>query len=300
MDFSRPSFCRGPLPLEIIVLLLKFVPYSSAQSNTNPPSQTPTTLQTSLSPSPTPPPAASTPTVTTNDDDNNDDVSDHVFNYYFLIIAAVAIVVAIIAMSIKSQKRRKRALLRSRSQRALARDVEGFRQRFGIGRTGVLFHGTHTRTRSAAVEGLDDRGEAPPPYVPGSKPPSIRSTDGVIPLAGDLNGQSLRENGNVEVVEMQNIGGIPTTEPPGYNDHPVAEQDAAGNHNGERHRFDILDGGNLRPSMASGHEIHGTTGNAFDNANTEITRPATAVTASAGFSSTRRILSNISDEGSPA
>lgn len=88
--------------------------------------------------------------------------------------------------------------MRSQSQRALARDVEGFRNRFGNlrGRAGASIYGSGAR--SDREEGLDERGEAPPPYVPGSKPPSVRNGDGVE--LGDMSRESMHQ-------------------PPGYNEH---------------------------------------------------------------------------------
>lgn len=57
--------------------------------------------------------------------------------------------------------------MRSNGQRALAQDVEGWRSRLRAGRA------MRSSPTSYPDEGLNERGEAPPPYVPGSKPPSI-------------------------------------------------------------------------------------------------------------------------------
>lgn len=38
------------------------------------------------------------------------------------------------------------------------------------------------RRREEVPEGLNEAGEAPPPYMPGSKPPSLRSDDGDLEM----------------------------------------------------------------------------------------------------------------------
>lgn len=89
--------------------------------------------------------------------------------------------------------------------------MAGFRARFGnrAVRTGAGSYGG--APRADRVEGLNERGEAPPPYVPGMKPPSLRSTDGVaapIPSA---------EAG--EDVELGDMRREPVPQPPGYDEH---------------------------------------------------------------------------------
>jgi len=102
--------------------------------------------------------------------------------------------------------------MRSNSQRALARDVEGFRTRLR-GRTGLGWNnGPTQRSRSDPEEGLDERGEAPPPYVPGTKPPSLRSVDGV----GRPSTRSEHRVG--EAVELMQLSGD-IGHPPGYHEH---------------------------------------------------------------------------------
>lgn len=63
------------------------------------------------------------------------------------------------------------------------------------------------------MEGLNERGEAPPPYVPGTKPPSLRSNDGVaVPSpAGDA-------DEDVELGDMRRENVSPP-QPPGYDQH---------------------------------------------------------------------------------
>jgi hypothetical protein len=112
-------------------------------------------------------------------------------------------------------------MIRSHSQRALARDVESFRSRLGMGRTGLGFNnGMIHRNTSDVEEGLDERGEAPPPYVPGSKPPSLRSVEGV----GRPRTSSEHRVG--EAVELRQMRGD-IERPPGYHEHLVPDNDVA-------------------------------------------------------------------------
>ena len=89
---------------------------------------------------------------------------DHgVLNYYFLLLAVLVILILVIWFAIH-RRRRKRALHFHHSrQAALAQDVQGWggRSRFGPGRW------RNPGTADPRPEdGLDDRGEAPPPYMP--------------------------------------------------------------------------------------------------------------------------------------
>ncbi|KUJ18424.1 uncharacterized protein LY89DRAFT_684330 [Mollisia scopiformis] len=238
MTSRRPrAVCQCPRSLPLFSSTLLFLsivlPASSYAQITDPaPSTTfspsPTTFQTSVSSSSSPSTTSSAPASTTQSDSpitpsvpptDPDDVQDHVFNYYFLIIAIVAVLFCLCILYVGRRKKRKAALLRSQSQRALATDVAGFRARFGnrTGRTNAGSYGGG-RPRLDRLEGLDERGEAPPPYVPGSKPPSIRSTDGVLPstsaLAADADGLELGDMRRPE----------PVHHPPGYNEHVEADE----------------------------------------------------------------------------
>ncbi|KAE8445465.1 hypothetical protein EG329_013355 [Mollisiaceae sp. DMI_Dod_QoI] len=203
--------CHRSLPFSSTLLFLSIVlPTLSFAQTTGPghspnPSSAPTTFQTSTASSSLPSPISNAPASTAEPDSpvipsvppsDPDKVQDHVFNYYFLIIAVVAVLLCICILYIGRRKKRKAALLRSQSQRALATDVAGFRARFGNrnARTGAGSYGGAPGIDG--VEGLDERGEAPPPYVPGTKPPKA---------AGD--------------VELGDMGGVPIHRPPDYNEH---------------------------------------------------------------------------------
>jgi len=113
--------------------------------------------------------------------------------------------------------------MRSNSQRALARDVEGFR-RYGRtrGRTGLGWPtSTAQRERRDVEEGLDERGEAPPPYVPGTKPPSLRS------LEREIGSSASSEHAASEAVELRPLS-VSVEHPPGYDDQHPTPENAAG------------------------------------------------------------------------
>jgi len=123
----------------------------------------------------------------------------------------VAILFCVGILWIGRRKRRKAALLRYHGQHALARDVEGWRNRFGVGRAGGSSNTLNENGR--VVEGLNERGEAPPPYVPGSKPPSLRSGDGRRPSTSSRHaGTQDVESGNMG--RNGNVNGLP-----GYHEH---------------------------------------------------------------------------------
>jgi hypothetical protein len=85
------------------------------------------------------------------------------FNYYFLMLAILVALVALLLWLIHRRRKRQRALLRQGGQQALARDLEGWRN------TQRLMHGRYRADGAVLVhrdEGLDEHGEAPPPYQP--------------------------------------------------------------------------------------------------------------------------------------
>lgn len=166
-NMNSPCTCaRSRIPLSSTLLLLYWIlPSTSLAQLTSIPPESESTSTPSIAPTPEPS-AGSSP--------DNHNSGNRPFNYYFLIVAVVGLVFCIGILWFTKRRKQKAALMRFQGQRALARDVEGWRGRFGVGRAG----GT---SRSIRQEGLDERGEAPPPYVPGSKPPSIRTTDGRRP-----------------------------------------------------------------------------------------------------------------------
>ncbi|CAL3972734.1 unnamed protein product [Diplocarpon coronariae] len=212
----RAAMCQYSRALVLssaLLLLSTILPNASLAQLTDPalsippPDSEPTTLQTSPSPvvssSPSqtrsPPPVISNPSAADGNRQNN------IFNYYFIIVAVVVLLFLLGAMYIAKQWKKRAATMRSGSQAALARDVEGLRARLGV----AMAAG---RTRHERTEGLDEEGEAPPPYHAGSKPPSLRSADGVgVREVGSRAGEA------PEQVALRNIA-MQRPDPPGYHE----------------------------------------------------------------------------------
>ncbi|KAH0563368.1 hypothetical protein GP486_002058 [Trichoglossum hirsutum] len=93
-----------------------------------------------------------------------------VVNLYFLLLFLLALLVAVIYYFVRRRRREKSARLRNRRHNALVRDLAGWpgtnRSRTG-GRRGLGNSSGH----GDMEEGLDERGEAPPPYEP--PPPTL-------------------------------------------------------------------------------------------------------------------------------
>jgi hypothetical protein len=130
--------------------------------------------------------------------DPEEDTSSHVTNYYFVIVAVFVVLVFFLLLYITRRRKRKAELLRNNGQNALARDVQtfaDFRTRFGPRRGGPGLMGMTMGTTGVhreRQEGLDERGEAPPAYKEGDKPPDFGSDDGIAMMISNQN----HDNGN--------------------------------------------------------------------------------------------------------
>ncbi|KAL8646821.1 MAG: hypothetical protein Q9226_006701 [Calogaya cf. arnoldii] len=105
--------------------------------------------------------------------DSNDD--NRILNYYFLLLAVILVFLGILYLTFARRQRQRRALHRQNSQRALARDLErwGGGGPFGPGRFRLPRNNNGLRpSRPRAEEGLNESGEAPPPYVPKEPKPA--------------------------------------------------------------------------------------------------------------------------------
>ncbi|KAI9881619.1 MAG: hypothetical protein M1830_000183 [Pleopsidium flavum] len=146
-----------------------------AQSTTtNPVSSTLSTLTTPKNlTSTSTTPSSTTTTTTTNPNSTPDDLpSNSIVNYYFLLIALSIIIILAVLWSIHRRKKKNSARSRNSGHNALERDLEGWMgtRRWGTG-------GWRGGGGPRGEEGLDERGEAPPPYVP----PEPRPThDGLV------------------------------------------------------------------------------------------------------------------------
>lgn len=129
---------------------------------------------------------------------SNREGTSSIFNYYFLLLALFVIIVALVWLSLVRRNRQKLALSRHNGQSALARDLEGMPggRRWRSGRWRF----------PRPEEGLDERGQAPPPYMPA--PP-----DATVHPAATHNGQ-----GAGQAIPLQDLSGH-EQKPPDYDEH---------------------------------------------------------------------------------
>lgn len=177
------------------LLFFTFIPMSSlAQSMTSlnpgltptPSTSTPATqfsgsttasfrsMTTSFTFSPAPNSTLSSSTSTKTNDDTpqlfpgatssnpEEERSESVFNYYFLFLAVFGVLIAVLLWWLHRRRKRRKEQMRLSGQHALARDLDGWIN------TRRWFHGTWRHNQTAAFvrreEGLNEHGEAPPPY----------------------------------------------------------------------------------------------------------------------------------------
>ena len=107
-----------------------------------------------------------------NPEDNGD---KGILNYYFLLIVVFIIIVIIAYWSIARRRRNRLIRLRDNQQSALARDVETWPGR----RRGVGARWRNGGVDTTVEEGLDERGEAPPPYLKELEPAHLDAREGV-------------------------------------------------------------------------------------------------------------------------
>lgn len=96
--------------------------------------------------------------------DPNEERNEKAFNYYFLILAGIVFALAIGLWWIRRRKRRQKEQMRLNGQHALARDLDGWAnsRRWMNGN----WRQNQSPTVSGHEEGLNEHGEAPPPYQP--------------------------------------------------------------------------------------------------------------------------------------
>ncbi|KAL2045328.1 hypothetical protein N7G274_002411 [Stereocaulon virgatum] len=109
-------------------------------------------------------------TASTKDDGTSD---KGILNYYFLFILVFVIIIFLVYWSIARRRKQRIANLRNHQQSALARDVDSWPGRGN--RLGGRWRIMGAEVDPRAEEGLDERGEAPPPYL---KEPEPAHNDG--------------------------------------------------------------------------------------------------------------------------
>ncbi|KAL6712745.1 hypothetical protein ACLMJK_009683 [Lecanora helva] len=174
---NSPLFLKLPSSLLPWILSSIILPTALRAQGQAPPSPSP-----SDSPIPTPIPipsttpddtasssstAASSSSIPSHTDTANYDPQNpintedaHVFNYYFLLIALVIAAFALVYWFVINRRHKRHASSRTNQDSALAQDVGSWpARRMGIGRW------RHPAGETRREEGLDERGEAPPPYL---------------------------------------------------------------------------------------------------------------------------------------
>ncbi|KAH3940192.1 hypothetical protein HBI56_215340 [Parastagonospora nodorum] len=154
--------------------LTPFLPFSCAQdvaistsspgiavpsTTVSPDASPPTTLTTTSPPTSTDPaPPELFPTDPSSHVQPVRDAS--VFNYYFLFLFIFAVIIAILLLWFHRRRQQRKQQLRQNGQHALARDLEGWAgtRRFMHERQGIR------PSAATREEGLNEAGEAPPPY----------------------------------------------------------------------------------------------------------------------------------------
>lgn len=133
--------------------------------------QTEKTASSASSPNLSPPSAPTpTPSPITNEGPHAD---EKIINFYFLFIAVFVVILFGLHWFYRRRKKRKIAIARTRGHNEIARDVEGLmgNRRWRYGGRRAFVSDVHRE------EGLDERGEAPPPYMPDEPPPTLARGD---------------------------------------------------------------------------------------------------------------------------
>ena len=142
-------------------------------------------------------------------DFNNQQSNTGILNYYFLLLGVFIIIVALVWWALVRRNKRKTVLSRNNRESALARDLGDTPagRRWGNGRFGF------TR-QPGPEEGLDERGQAPPPYMPAPPQAAFHpDTTQYGPGAG-------------HVIPLQDLAGH-GPKPPEYHERPVSGYGAA-------------------------------------------------------------------------
>ncbi|KAF2659900.1 hypothetical protein K491DRAFT_712196 [Lophiostoma macrostomum CBS 122681] len=125
------------------------------------------------------------------------------FNYYFLILAGFGVVLALALWLIRRRRKRRKEQMRLSGQNALARDLDGWVS------TRRWMHGAWRHNQTTGIvrreEGLDEHGEAPPPYQPKSE----------ITVVQDGTSQDIASGLTIPLTTLSREGNGPLR-PPGY------------------------------------------------------------------------------------
>ena len=153
----QSTISRQPFSLLPLLLLPHLLSAQDSPSSIPPPDITPLII----SPTPTdnanyaPNSNSRPPSTPGNGDDGR---NDGLLNYYFLLLVVFVVVIIIIYWSLSRKRKANQARQHTTQQDALAMDLNGWRRwrRGGAG---------SRELRIRDEEGLNERGEAPPPYI---------------------------------------------------------------------------------------------------------------------------------------
>ncbi|KAL9103354.1 MAG: hypothetical protein Q9163_001620, partial [Psora crenata] len=140
------------------------------------------------------------------DGEDDDGRNNGLLNYYFLLLAVFIVIIFVVYWSLARKRKASLARRRSTRQDALAMDLSRSGWRTVPGRWRRHYGGAGSRDlRPRDEEGLDERGEAPPPYL---KEPDAVHLDG---------------RGQDGGFEMMNTDRRPDAEakPPDYEERPM-------------------------------------------------------------------------------
>ena len=190
-----PVSAQTPTPVSLAAFSTSSMPPDPDLGNLLPAAQTSSSM---LMPTPTDHAQTSS---SSNNASPSQQANSGILNYYFLLLAVFVIIIALVWWSFVRRNRQKMALSQHNRQSALARDLEGMpgSRRWPNGRFGFL-------REPASEEGLDERGVAPPPYMP--VPPDAT----VHPDA------THNEPGAGQAIPLQDMPGQ-ETKPPDYDEH---------------------------------------------------------------------------------
>jgi hypothetical protein len=167
-----------------------------------------------------------------------------VFNYYFLILAVFGVVIAVALWWIRRRRKRRKEQMRLSGQNALARDLDGWVS------TRRWMHGAWRHNQTAGFvrreEGLNEHGEAPPPYQPKSE----------VTVAPDGTPQDAT-SGLAIPLRTLSRDGIETVQPPEYEERLRREETSSDRPGTATTRNTRPDTADLRPSSSRNLLVQG-------------------------------------------
>jgi hypothetical protein len=164
--------------------------------------------------------------------------NESVFNYYFLFLVLFGLVVAVALWYLHRHRKKRKEQMRLSGQTALARDMDGWIN------TRRWFHGAWRPNQTVAFvrreEGLNERGEPPPPYEPKSEATVSQQPNGT---QQSLNGLTIP----LRTLSIEEVG---QGRPPRYHDNTSLGQTSTD----ERHMADAsANAGNTGRSSSRSH-----------------------------------------------